>query len=564
MTHFVWFWTFWHWSKESFRTGSLLRGPLQGIGSHWDEWFRHEASENDLRAIAETGRTESAQRQFIAWLYLHWARDTNWSRNRLVPRFVLGQLAPIAPFNEWSSFGEYREGYGLGGVPAIVLAEDSSGAAEDVRSVEGLTLPSDTGSKTVPEGFQASADDLETPRRAAASLLHGKGFWLLLAWWVAGGERPYPRWLKMALGLGWLGVGGVILYLLFGPEPGVHLFWLGTALVGLWGALVAVAVAVAVRQGLHAWRQGRAWSAFLDRSQVRLRMDGGLTVRGASAGLPFCLNILLALSRSAPQSGGGSWIWRRLFRRMRWEGESWAATGTVTEDGSLKPVVLEPKLRACLKRAGIRHILTPKQPDADPRAMAKLLDAPALASRASATDLPAGSTARLGFAAEQRALSIHPCRHLAQALMALGDLNSRWQKAVGAFALVLSGVMLWALPDLRGILAPPVAPDVVAPSSPSPYYLWVSLDTAHPRDFRIVLESRYWSNRRAGVARYGGANASVRAELLLHRMTGQGSTDGEDGTIWIERRQHFLGREFAPGERVGRYSVSYINRLTHE
>ncbi|MCI0534228.1 MAG: hypothetical protein L0Z50_03265 [Verrucomicrobiales bacterium] len=40
---FVWFLTFWHWSKESFRTGRLLRPSLHGIGSHWDEWFRHEA-----------------------------------------------------------------------------------------------------------------------------------------------------------------------------------------------------------------------------------------------------------------------------------------------------------------------------------------------------------------------------------------------------------------------------------------------------------------------------------------------------------------------------------------
>jgi hypothetical protein len=40
---FVWFWTFWHWSKESFRSGHLLRSPLQGVGGHWDEWFQHEA-----------------------------------------------------------------------------------------------------------------------------------------------------------------------------------------------------------------------------------------------------------------------------------------------------------------------------------------------------------------------------------------------------------------------------------------------------------------------------------------------------------------------------------------
>jgi len=46
--------TFWHWSKESFREGSLLSGPLHGIGSHWDEWYRHEASggTRKLRAIA--------------------------------------------------------------------------------------------------------------------------------------------------------------------------------------------------------------------------------------------------------------------------------------------------------------------------------------------------------------------------------------------------------------------------------------------------------------------------------------------------------------------------------
>jgi len=53
-----------NWSKESFRDGSLLRSPLHGIGGHWDEWFRHEASENDLQAIAKAGRAETSQRQF--------------------------------------------------------------------------------------------------------------------------------------------------------------------------------------------------------------------------------------------------------------------------------------------------------------------------------------------------------------------------------------------------------------------------------------------------------------------------------------------------------------------
>ena len=54
----VWFWTFWHWSQESFRDGVLLRSPLQGVGSHWDEWYRHEASVADRVAIAQAGLGE--------------------------------------------------------------------------------------------------------------------------------------------------------------------------------------------------------------------------------------------------------------------------------------------------------------------------------------------------------------------------------------------------------------------------------------------------------------------------------------------------------------------------
>ena len=148
--------------------------------------------------------------------------------------------------------------------------------------------------------------------------------------------------------------------------------------------------------------------------------------------------------------------------------------------------------------------------------------------------------------------------------MVIGGFTSKWQKAVSALAVTASGVMLFALPDLRGTLLPPRAPDVVPPSSPSPYHLWVSLDTKHPEYFEVVLESRYWSNRRERVRRYSGANASVRAEMLLHRLTGQTTQDGEEGTVWIERRRHFLNREYAPGERVGRYSLAYLNRLTRE
>jgi len=72
---FVWFWTFWHWSKECFREGAPLRGPLHGIAGHRDEWFRYEASEEDLHAIAEIGRSEAAQSEFMEWLDRKWARE---------------------------------------------------------------------------------------------------------------------------------------------------------------------------------------------------------------------------------------------------------------------------------------------------------------------------------------------------------------------------------------------------------------------------------------------------------------------------------------------------------
>jgi len=293
-------------------------------------------------------------------------------------------------------------------------------------------------------------------------------------------------------------------------------------------------------------------------------MNGGLTIKGGSAGLPFCLNMLTSLFRADPRASDGSWIWQRLGRRLRAETNGWAATGVVTADGFLKPVVLEPKLRACIQHAGIKHILTPNERDASGEAVARLISAMTPTSLKSGPDMPTTALVQLGFAAEKRRLVSHRCRHVAQAMMTLGGFNSGWQRAVTVVALVTSCVMLFALQDLWCILLPPRAPDIVTPSSPSPYYLWVSLDTKHPEYFEVVLESKYWSNRRAKVARYSGANASVRAEILLHRLTGQIAQDGEDGTVWIERRRRFLTREYASEERVGCYSVAYLNRLIHD
>lgn len=559
----VWFWTFWHWSKESFREGSLLRSPLHGIGSHWDEWFRHEASESDLRAIEETGRSEASQRQFLVWFFRNWAGEI--MERRMAPLFVLSQLAPLPPFNKWPALARYRAGYSVGGISAIVLAEQSQGQAEDVRLVEAVILPSDrSGQKIASEGFVAEVAHLETTRTAAKGLLRGNGLLRLLAMWVMGGARPYSGWLKGVLFTGWATVAGLIIFLIVGPEPDGRLFGICAALAGLWGCLVLFAVTSAINQIVNAWRTGREMSELLETSQVRLRMNGGLTLQGGSAGLPFALNIVRALCQAQPRAVGHSWIWQRLFRETRSHAGSWAATGSVTQNGAIKAVVLEPKLRASLGHDRIRRILTPLQRDANREAIERLASTSAPAARKATQTVPGGAGLQLGFAAESPSLRISRCRHIAQAIMALGRFADSRQVAVNIFAVVVSTVMLIALPDLRSILFPHRAPAAIAPASLSPYELWISLDTKHPQYFHAVLESDYWSNRRAEVKRYGGVTPSVRAQIPFHRLTGITSANENQGYVWIERRQRFLMREYNPGERVGRYSIPYLTRLGHE
>jgi len=170
----------------------------------------------------------------------------------------------------------------------------------------------------------------------------------------------------------------------------------------------------------------------------------------------------------------------------------------------------------------------------------------------------------LGFASTKRKLRSHRCRHAAQSLMTIGDFTSRPQLAANALGLVVTVVMALALPDIRNVLLPPAAPRIVGPGSPSPYYLWVSLDTDRPDAFTAELESSFWSNRRADVFAYGGADASVRAELRLSRNGRPGTIDEQDGTVWIQRRRKFLGREFESGERVASYPFAHVTRLPHE
>ena len=560
---FPWFWSFWHWTAESFRAGALLRGPLHGIGGHWEVWLAHEASEEERRAITDVGRSARRQREFVVWLARRWAPEVACHGERPSALFVLGQLARVAPFHEWPALARYRRGVGVRGVSAVVLAEDSAGEAPDVRRMVAIALPAGPDGEApaiVAEGFHVDGASLDRAWHAARSLLRGRGLLLLLALWAAGGRRPYPRGLAVLLGLGWLGVGASIVYLLTGPDPGERLTPLSAGLTIAWGLLALTGVAVAGAVCVQAWRAGRQWSARLERSQVRLWMDGGLTVVGGSAGLPFALNALLAVSRTRGAARSHSWVWHRLFRALHTDAGSWTATGSIGPDGGVGAVVLTPKLRACLRHPGVRSLLVPHQAGTSGRRIARLLDALAMGRRAHA---PAESSAlryRLGYASDVRPLRSVPCRHLAQAVLAIGGLRSGWQLSVNALAVLSSVVMAIALPDLRAILSPPRAPLAGAPSSPSPYQLWVVLDTPDPDRFAVVFESDFWVNRRAHLTPSGRAGVPPRAELRLTRRTRQTTRDVDAGVVWVERRPRFLTREFAAGERVGRYSLSYIVR----
>jgi hypothetical protein len=268
---------------------------LHGIGGHWDEWFRHEASDNDRVAVEYVGRNETSQREFILWLCRHWAPEIDPTHNQLLSRFVLCQLAQAAPFDRWGTFARHRTSYGTDGVHALVLADKSPGEAADVRAVEALTLPEDaeaSAPKIVAEGFHAEANELETAYQAARNLLRGKSLVAFLVRWISCGRRPYSRWLSVSLSVGWVAIVGIIIFLLFGPEPGEQLVRLEAILVAIWVALMLVAAAVVTIVSWQAWQTGKLLRARLDESQVRLRMNGGLTIKGGSAGLPFCLNIL--------------------------------------------------------------------------------------------------------------------------------------------------------------------------------------------------------------------------------------------------------------------------------
>jgi hypothetical protein len=550
---FAWFLNFWGWSRESHRAGMLLRHPLDGIGSNWDEWFQNEATAIERAEIDTAGRSDEAQREFLSWLERVWLPDAVRNGNRQASLFVRTELARVAPFHRWDSFGAHRPTLTESSVAAVVLADAGDGHAEDVRPVGAALLPIDplaADRAIVAEGFRADASDLTTPRDAVLELLRGRAAWWLFVPWVATGRRPYPRIAHGVLCAGWLFVGWLIAWLWWGPDPGAHLRFVSAALVVLWATLVALALGVAGTQVLAARRAGRTGAAHLARDQVRLRLSGRFVLKGGSAGLPFSLALLQALGRAYPTSLDRSWIWRQFHRGLEAPERTWAASGVMTANGQVKPVELPAKLRACLRHGRISDFLAPAQPEAAP-AMIRRTEQ----ELAAPPHGPTGAPARL---------RVHRCRSLAHAVLTIARLPSAWQAAMNAVAVGLSSVMLCALPDLASILFPPPAPVVVPPSSPSPYFLWVSLETRRPDFFQVVLESTVWANRRADVSARRSLPASTRAEIPLLRLSDSPIRDLQQGIVWIERRPCFLTRRFQPGEVVGRYTLNYLNRLHHE
>jgi len=559
---FIWFLNFWGWSRESHRAGLLLRHPLEGIGGNWDEWFNGEASAAEQKEIAEVGQSEPLQREFLTWLGSSWIEEAVHNDNRLALPFVLEELARVAPFDRWKPFVAASHAPQFG-IAAVVLADQSTGEASDVRGVDAILLPlngASTGRAILAEGFSVETADLSAAREAALSALRGSGLWRLLVIWLLTGRRPYKIWAKLALVVGWIGAGTLFAWLWLGPEPGDWLPGLSAGLLGLWSGLVIIALVGAGLQFFQARRAGKQWAEQITRGQIRLKMPGRLILKGSSAGLPFALSILSAVTRAYPHLRRGSWVWRGFIETLQSEGSAWAATGIVTKEGQVQPVRLESKIKACLLQGEIRHLLTPRQREANGVAVNRM----STEAKESLTTKQSGTQTEPVGRRNSALMDIQRCRHLADAVSRIARWRSVTQALVNGLAFVVSGLMLCALPDLCRILNPPAPPAVVAPASPSPYFLWVSLDTRSPDFFQVVLESKAWVNRRADIARRTSLPASTRAEIRLVRVSQVATRDFEDGVVWIERRPCFLNRKFEPGEVVGRYTIAYINRLSHD
>lgn len=540
VVRYIWFWSFWHWSRESHRAGMLLKRPLEGLAVHWDEWYRHEASARERDEIERLRDSAAEQQAFLDWLEQTWSREAVAHHSAALAAYVWRELRRVEPFVDWPAVVAVRAADDERGIAAVILAEVSAGTADDVVPIDAILLPgeieTDEGA-VVAENFEAEPGDLENSRQAVLGLLRGRQRWSVAWRWLLLGQRDYRRGLAFTLLAGWGAVALGLAWLLVGPDPGEQLPWLAGGLVSVWCGLVLVALITHGRELRRFFRAGRRMATGFAAAQVRLRLPARFKLKGGSAGLAFGLSSLRAMRRAWPELSERSWLWRRSLERLDADAAAWAATGILTSEGAVRPVEVAAKLQACRQHGQITHLLMPTQ----------------------TTVAPLGGEAGGGGR-----LQLHRCSNLADALLHVAALRSPAQTVINVATLGLSALMIFGLPDLVRILVPPAPPPVVAPSSPTPYALWVSLDTASPEFFQVVLESRVWAYRRADVRLHNSAPASVRAELRLLKRSDAATRDLEDGIVWIERRPCFLFRRFEPGERVGRYTVSYLNRLRHE
>ncbi|HEY1108994.1 MAG TPA: hypothetical protein VGE76_10190, partial [Opitutaceae bacterium] len=453
---FVWFLDFWGWSRETYRAEMLLRHPLEGIAANWDEWYSGEATAVERAEIDLVGRNPDLQAEFLRWLEAVWIKDAVTNGNQLVLHFVCGELAKIAPFDRWTALANVRDGDACGGISAIVLSGQSKGESDDVMTVRAALLPLGGAARSraiVADGFDADEDELNAARESALRFLRGPSYWRMLAQWIAQGRRPYPSWLKPVLAAGWVGLGASIAWLYFGPDPGAALRAIAIALLAVWTILLLVGVTTASIVALQARAAAKKSASLLSGDQVRLRIGRRLQLKGGSAGLPFALEILRAVARAYPAAFNTSWLLRQFSAGLQSPEKSWAATGIVTAGGQVHPVELSPKIRSCLRHGGLAGILVPHQREASNGSIRRAADDTQNEARANATV----SEDENDPGAPRGKLSVHRCRHLGDALLAVARLPSAGQRWLGVFALVVSGVMLCAVSDLRCIVFPPPA-----------------------------------------------------------------------------------------------------------
>ncbi|HEX2101248.1 MAG TPA: hypothetical protein VHF69_11315, partial [Candidatus Synoicihabitans sp.] len=514
---FIWFLNFWGWCRETYRAEMLLRHPLEGIAVNWDEWFSGEATDTERAEIEHVGRDPNLQDEFLRWLEDVWIKDAVSNGNQLALHFVRDELSRVSPFDRWEKLAERPLSDDGGDISAVVLDAQSEGEAEDVMKVRAMLLPLGRGDRRrliVADGFDADDSDLKAARDSAVRLLRGRPNWRMLGRWIAAGRRPYPAWLRLVLAAGWISLGAGIAWLWVGPDPGDALRPIVITLVTVWTVLALVGLATAFAVVRRARSAARAAASLLADDQIRLGIGRRLLVKGGSAGLPYTLGILHAVARAYPRTLNVSWFWRQFSFGMASPSSRWAATGIVNSAGHVQPVELTPKIHSCFKHRELSDLLVPNQPEASHGSLRRAAEDAGDKANSGAPLSDRGKDARERWPK----LRIHRCRHVGEAVLAIARLPSAAQLAIGGFALVVSGVMMFGASDLRNIMFPPPAPPVVPPSSPSPYFLWVSLDTPHPAFFQVVLQSPVWANRRADVALQESLPSSVRAEIPLVRL----------------------------------------------